>query len=453
MDKNAFIKMVFEKAKAAGFSDCELIISSGEEFEVNIFKGEILQYTSASSDGIGFRGLYNGRMGSSSTMVYDEEAADQLVTNALEAAVLIENEDVQFIYGGDEKYPELESYYPALADVPAADKIALAKELEKTALSLDERADRTEGSEVIYSMGSSRIVNTKGLDVSSQVNMAAAFIAPVLTEDGKSSTDFVIESATDFEELKAKKDEMAQRGVKTAADFLHAKSIPSGEYKVLFDNDTFSTILATFSGVFSAENAQKGLSLLKGREGEDIAAQCLTITDDPLRQGSMASRPFDAEGVACFAKNVVENGKFVTLLHNLKTAYKQGVKTTANAGRAGLSGSVRVAPTNFYVQPGTKTREELAADVGEGLLITQLQGMHAGANGVTGDFSLAAKGYVIKDGKIADPAEQFTVAGNFYQLLKDVVEVGCDLKFGMPGGSCFGSPTVRVKGLSIAGQG
>ena len=89
---------------------------------------------------------------------------------------------------------------------------------------------------------------------------------------------------------------------------------------------------------------------------------------------------------------------------------------------------------------------------GDGLLITDLQGMHAGANPITGDFSLAAKGFRVRDGRIAEPVHQITVAGNFYDLLKDVEAVGGDLDFLAPGGSCFGSPSLLIKNLSVAGK-
>lgn len=452
MEKNAFIKLLFERAKQAGFSDCEVYISTGEEFEVNVFKGEILQYTSAASEGLGFRGLYNGKMGVSATQVYDEESADQLIENALEAAKLIENEDEQFIYAGDQEYPSVKLYEESLEQVSAAEKIALAKEIEKAVYAQDEKVKQTEAAEVITMSGSCRIVNTKGLDVSYKSNIAAAYAVPVVADEGKASSGMGTKHGQDFAVLASEKDEMVAEAVKEAIDFLHAESVPSGEYAVLLRNDAAGSVLRTFSGIFNAENAQKGLSLLKGREGETIAASCVSIIDDPLRDGSMASSPFDDEGVATYTKSVVENGVLKTLLHNLKTANKQGVKSTGNASRAGYSAPVGVSPSNFYIQPGERSMEEMAASIGEGLLITSLQGLHAGANGISGDFSLGAKGYRIEGGKIGAPVEQITVAGNFFKVLENIVEVGSDLRFGMPGGSVMGSPSLWVKSLAVAGK-
>ena len=121
-----------------------------------------------------------------------------------------------------------------------------------------------------------------------------------------------------------------------------------------------------------------------------------------------------------------------TLLHNLKTAKKQGVETTANACRGGYASPVGVAPSNFCVQPSNLAFEDMLDLLGDGLLITDLQGWHAGADAVSGDFSLPARGYRVENGKIAGSVNQITLAGNFFELLKSVEAVGGDLKFSRP---------------------
>ena len=146
---------------------------------------------------------------------------------------------------------------------------------------------------------------------------------------------------------------------------------------------------------------------------------------------------------------MIENGRLTTLLHNLKTARKAGVKTTGNAAKSGYAGAVNVSPSNFYLKPGEKTQAELLADMGDGLVITEVSGLHAGANPISGDFSLIAQGYTVKDGKKDQPVEQITVAGNFYQLLKNIRAVGSDLTFP---GSPIGSPSVDVGEIAVAGK-
>ena len=454
MDRREFIAKLFERARqkagdAADFA-CEACAAGGESFEVQIKDGEIYQYNVSDGGGLGFRALVNGRMGYASTQILDEEAIDLLVDGALENAALVESEDEQFIFGGSERYPELKLFEPKLEALGAAKKIEMAKALEKLTLEQDERIQQVEDCAVFSSSDEMVLVNTRGLDVSVKGNLMGAYVAAIARDGEKVNTGFKVAFSMDPEAIDLEK--LAKAAAREALDGLEAVQAESGAYRVLLRSDVAATLLATFSGVFSADNAQRGLSRLKGREGEAIAAGCVTIMDDPHRAGSAASTPFDGEGVATAPKAVVENGRLNTLLHNLKTAHKQGVSTTANASRPGYASQVGVAPTNFYFKPTDVGLEGMIEKVGDGLLITEMQGMHAGANPITGDFSLAAKGFRVRGGKRAEAVAQITIAGNFYEVLKKVEAVGGDLEFLSPGGSCFGSPSLLVSELSVAGK-
>ena len=238
--------------------------------------------------------------------------------------------------------------------------------------------------------------------------------------------------------------QIAGDAIADALSKVNAGRMKSGVYPVVIKNGAMADLLSTFSGVFSADNAQKGLSLLAGREGETIASAAVTLVDDPLMPMGLGSCPFDREGAATYTKNIVEGGVLTTLLHNRKTAKKAGVKTTGNAAGAG-----RVAPSNLYIAPGEKTEEELLAAMGDGLYLTEVSGLHAGANAVSGDFSLLSRGFEVKGGQKVRAVEQFTVAGNFYKLLESIEAVGSDLIFE---GSPIGSPCVKVTSLSVAGE-
>ena len=185
-----------------------------------------------------------------------------------------------------------------------------------------------------------------------------------------------------------------------------------------------------------------------------IASEIVNIVDDPFCKEAYNQMPFDGEGVATYRKAVIENGKLNTLLHSLTTASKKGIPSTGNGRKAGYSSKVSVRPYNFYMEKGgAGTKEDIFAKVGNGIYITDLNGLHAGANAVTGDFSLAAEGFLIKDGKKAHVIKNFTVSGNFYELLKKIALIGDDLKHSYPSGGCtFGAPTVMVKELSVAGK-
>jgi PmbA protein len=301
---------------------------------------------------------------------------------------------------------------------------------------------------VFYSAGGRRIVNSKGMDVAFRDNAVGAYVSAVAREGERAGSAYRVamrrDGAPDF-------DKLAREASLEALDFLSAAPVASGTYPVVLRASAALELLAAFAGAFSADEAQRGLSPLKGREGEVVAAACVTLMDDPLNPLGLAASPFDGEGVPARTKAVIDGGRLTTLLHNLKTAAKQGVASTGNAAR-GYSSAISVAPSNFYFKPSDEPVFGLLARAEGGLMITELQGMHSGANAVSGDFSLSAKGYRIEGGKAAVPVDQITVAGNFYELLKEVQAVASDLEFGQPGGSCIGSPSILVEKLSIAGK-
>lgn len=449
MDRKQFIDALFARAKEAGFEACEVCVSAASSFETSVFKGEIVNYSVSDSFGLGFRGLIGGKMGYASTQVLDDEAVDFLVDGAKGNATIIENDDTQFLYPGDETYAQVDGFNPALDELTAAEKIEMARELEKKVLAQDARIEQVDGCDVMTEESETQIVNTLGLNVSRRANALGAMVAAVAREGEKVNTGWAYRFS--FDPKKVSLDEIAAEAAETALAGLNATSMESGKTAVLMTPGAARDMLQTFAGVFSAENAQKGLSLLKGREGERIAAECVTLMDDPFLPDSLASRSFDGEGVAAKAKAVVENGALTTLMHNLKTANKQGVSTTGNASRSYAS-TVGVAPSNFYFKPGAQTRQELLERMGEGLMITDVTGLHAGANPISGDFSLSAKGFRVRGGQKAEAVNQITVAGNFYRLLESVVAVGSDLEFGFPGGSRFGSPSLWISELAVAGK-
>lgn len=450
MNREDFIKKLFEGAALAGITECEAYFSDGESFDVDVLEGEIKEYSVSESKGVCFRGLYSGKMGYASTQVEDESAIDMLIEGVRTNAMLLETDDGESIFEGSSVYPKVDTFNEAILAVTPETKINQALELEKLVKALDPRVARVDGCEISTGVREIRIVNSKGMDVRGKSSSYGAVVAPVVKgEDGKPSMDYAFSFSKDPEKLDLNK--VAKEAVEEAIGKLGAKSIPSGQYECVFRRDAASTLLRTFASVFSGESARKGMSLLKGREGEKIASECVTVTDDPLLKDAPATCAFDAEGVARFKKDIVKDGVFLTLLHNRVTAKEAGTKTTANASKAGYSGKVTVAPSNLFVQPGSISPEELCAKVGEGLMITELQGTHAGANPISGDFSLSAKGYLIEEGKKSRPVEQITVAANFYEILKNIQEVADDLEFTMPGSSAIASPTLYIGKISVAG--
>ncbi|WP_434796386.1 TldD/PmbA family protein [Terrisporobacter vanillatitrophus] len=442
-----FKNLLFEKAKIAGFNECEIYFSDGESISISVYEGEVEKYNLAKSFGLSFRGKINNKMGYSYTEILDEAAIDMLINSAKNSATLIENDDETFIYVGDKTYSEVKTYSKELENIDPGKMIDLALDLEKESKNYSEKVVNINGCKISYSSSNYGIYNTKGLELTNKNNILTSYVVPVVQdESGKNDgVGYVVASSLD----EVKPIEMAAQGVEEALSKLGGKSIPSGNYKTIIYNEAMVQLLETFASTFSGDAAQKGLSLLKGKEGQMIASPIVTIVDDPLMEGGLASAPFDDEGVATFTKELVYKGKLNTLLHNLKTAHKQGVKSTGNGFKASYASSVNVIESNLYLRKGEKSFEDLMSEIGEGVIITDLAGLHSGANTVSGDFSLAAKGFYVENGKKTFPVEQITLAGNYFDLLKNIVAVGNDLKFPM---SNVGSPSVIVEGLSIAGK-
>ena len=295
--------------------------------------------------------------------------------------------------------------------------------------------------------GLTRIRNSYGLDLKHEDRAYVAYTVAIAKEEGSTGLAIKFSCGRKFAALDP--EEIGKAAAKEAIQALHGEPVGAGEYRVIIRRDAMADLLGTFCGVFSAENAQQSLSLLAGKEGCKIASDAVTLLDDPLLPGGYASCPFDAEGSASRTKAVIDQGVLTTLLHNRKTARKQGVSTTGNASRASYAAPVHVSPTNFFFKPGTQDLDGLMAQMGEGLVITELNGLHSGADAISGDFSLLSKGYTVTGGKRGTAVEQITVAGNFYRLLENIRAVGSDLEFP---GSGIGSSSVDVGMLMVSGK-
>ena len=445
MELDLFVRSLFKKANEAGFSEYEVYYVDRESLSISVYKSEVEKYNLNNSAGLSFRGKFGDRIGYSYTEILDEDAIEMLVNKAKENVLAIENEDVQFIY---EEYKEVSTYYQALENVPADKLIKIALDMEGEAKRYSDKVESFSGCVVSYSSGKYGIINSKGLNLHNKSNILTAYVVPIIKDGDNMYDGFGYVVAKSLDEVNAF--EIAKMGVDEALSKIGGTSVPSGNYKVIINSDAMVSLISTFAGVFSGDAVQKGLSLLKGKEGESIASNIVNLVDDPHLENGLASVGFDDEGVATTKTYLIKDGKLENLLHNLKTANKAGVKSTGNGFKSSYASPISVSPTNMYIEPGVNSLEEMTKRIDKGLIITDFAGLHSGANSITGDFSLAAKGFYIENGVKTKPVEQITVAGNFFTLLNDIEEIGRDLKFPM---SSVGSPSILVKELSIAGEG
>jgi len=448
MNFNEFKNEVIAQCQAQGISEYELYYMGGEGVSVDVFQHSINEFSASRSGGVCFRCIVNGKMGYASTEDLSAAQARAVVMKAADSAALLESEEQVFLGEGGQEYEPLvvKSYDLPTTEALIATALATQEKLYAANPAVVDGC-QTQG---ISESSEIAIYNSKGLDLHWQSNTAGLVAVGVVSDGKEMSNDFQIKLGK-LDEIDT--DALTGKAVDGALEKLGGDPAPTGQYPVVFNSSAMASLLQTFSGIFSSEAAQKGLSRLASSEGEVIAADIVTLVDDPFHPDSPAPINFDAEGSPTHSKKVIENGRLNTLLYNLKTAAVAGRKTTGNASKAGYDGAVAVRPFTMYLAGGDITEDELLAKAGEGVYINSLGGLHAGANPITGDFSLQSAGFMIRDGKKAEHVKSFTVAGNFYTLLKNITALAnnCQLPRAM-GMTAFGAPTVLVEGLSIAGK-
>ena len=437
------IKEIISAAcKKFGVEEYEIYYTVGEDISAETLKDEVSAFSSGESAKVNFRCLVDGHMGYASSSYFVADELEDLVVRAKENAGAIENDDVVVIFKGSESYAKTTAPEPVVVDAGELKNKAL--EMQKATYAADSAV--VDGTQTVALSFRNEIYlyNSHGLELSNRVGMSGCYVEAVVNKDGESRNNF--EFAENINSEDAAK--LPAKAVQGALDKIGATVIPTGKYDVVIDGAQMRSLLSAFSSAFSAKNALLGMSRLKGKEGERIAADIVTITDDPMREGCPVQTPFDDEGVATYKKTVVENGVLKTMLYDLTTAIKTGKTTTGNGRRGG-----NIAPYNFGICAGNETQEELFAKVGDGIYVTGVKGLHAGANAITGDLSVESEGFLIKDGKKAGPIKSFVISGNFFEMLKSIDSLGNEVKWGIPSGfTVFGSPDVLLRKMTVAGK-
>lgn len=443
------IKTVLDLAKQKGLTDVEVFAKRDVGLQLKAQKGELESFQRSDSVGVGVRVLLGERVGYAYTENLSREALERALAEAASNAEIVEPEPGAALAVEEPLTAELPSLFnPALDSVPLAEKIALAKKLEEVAYATDKRIRTVPYSSYSDSTSVVRIANSRGVDRTYRTNAAFAFSYPIATEGEENKVAFEAVPVRDFKAIDP--EAVAGTAARHAVKRLGSKQMASGHIPVVFSPEAMAELLSTFSVVFSAKSAQEGKSLLAGQEGQAVASPLFRLVDDPLLETGFATRPFDDEGVPSRPLTLIEGGVFRSFLHNTQTANRSGTASTGHAARGSYKGTLGVAPSNFYVQAGTTPFEQLVAGPGAVLVIDDLQGLHAGTSTISGDFSLQAQGFLYQDGAFQHPVHNFTVAGNFFTMLKDIVAMGDDLRF-FPQGAFIGSPSVKVKEMAIAG--
>ena len=448
MTFNEFKELVIAECAAQGIGEYELYYQVGSSTSVDTFMHSINEFSSSYSGGLCFRCIVNGKMGYASTEELSAAQAKAVVAKAMDNAMTLEAEEAVFLGEGGQSYEPLADRSYTL---PTTEEL-IAKVLETTEKIYAADPAVVDGSQTngIIETSEVAIYNSKGLNLHHSSNASGLVVVGVVSNGQEMSNDYQIKLGK-LDEIDT--DKLVHKAVSGAKEKLGGEVAPTGQYPVVFSPEAMCSLLGVYSGIFNSESAQKGLSKFAKAEGTVVAAPWVTLVDDPFHCDNPEPINFDAEGSPTHKKAVIENGVLNTLLYNLKTAAVAGKKTTGNASKAGYDSAVGIRPFTMYLENGELTEEELLAKAGNGVYITSLGGLHAGADPISGDFSLQSAGYMIENGKKTTYVKSFTVAGNFYDLLKNIVALAnnCQLPRAM-GMTTFGSPSVLVDGLSVAGK-
>lgn len=438
MNTQAIKNTVSQAAKELGVQDYEITISTHESAGAEALKDEISSVTYSRSGTMQVRCVKDGRSGYAISELITPEAAAELVEMACANASVIDETDTVGLFEGSAEYTPVSDRASALPSAEEMKEHALR--LQK--MTYDASDKIVEGTQcAVQGLSVSNVLmNSAGLDVSYDCSLVYRLVSAAVKDGEDASDDYRIVPLD-----KEAPEVSVDKAVKGALSKLGAESVDSGKYNVIMDSDTVRSLLSTYADVFSARSAYMKTTLLAGKEGQMVASPLLTLVDDPFHPKKFGHCPFDGEGVAVYTKNIIEKGQLKTLLYNRMYAKLLGRETTGNA-----SDAKHIEPKGLYIVPGSYTAEALLDKLENGIYITALNGLHAGANTQSGDFSLQAEGFLVENGKKTRPVKNFTIADNFFSILKKIDAISDTVEFGT--GSDFGAPEILFTEISVSGK-
>jgi PmbA protein len=439
---------LLEGARAAGAEEAEAFFHHGVELTVKVHDAEVEQLTAAEARGVGLRVFGDARMGFAYTSDLSDDGLGRVVTMAVEACR----------YNGPDPSVGLPDIAPdgdieglEAADFEARDleaRVAMALDLERLAASHHPEVRRVDIAVYGDERGHTELHTTRGVAEAYAATVAYAYVVPLAErgEEMQSGWSLAVGRSAPQIDLAA----VATEGAERAAALLGARQLPSRTSAVVIEPWAAAALMGTLASSISAEAVQKGRSLLAGRLEEVVASPVFTLVDDGWLLEGLASRPWDDEGVPTQRTPVIESGVLRAYLHNSYTARRDGsARSTGNASRGSYRSTPELAPSNLVVLPGIHTKAELLATMGEGILITEVHGLHT-VNPVTGEFSLGINGFLVEAGEPTVPVREMTVAGDLLGLLTRVADVGSDLRFTI-GSGFLGAPSLLVSDVAVSG--
>ena len=437
-----------EAALATGASEAEAWAEQGTSRRIRVYEGEVESLSDAGGRGVGVRAFADGRSG----YAYGTDLSEPAVTETAEAAVeAAEVADSDEFAGLPEQCGTTSVEGLASGDLSAWSterKVELALAVERAAR---ERPGVTQVENAVYSdaEGSIALANSKGFSAGYEATQAWAYASAFAGEGSELMTGLGVGLGRDPGVLdpEAIGGEAAER----ALALVGARQPPSRRCPVVLDAFVAASFIGFIGSMLSADAVQRGRSLFADREGDEIAAAVLALSDDATDPAGPSSSPFDGEGSPTRRTPLIEDGRLLTFLFDVRTARKAGRSTTANASRGSYRTPPSVGTSNLTVQPGSESLEDLFREAGDGLYVTEVAGLHSGVNPVSGTFSVGASGRLIENGEAASPVRELTIASDLVSMLLAVRALGAEARW-VPFGGSVKAPPILIAEMSVSGS-
>jgi PmbA protein len=434
----------FALAKEKGLSQAQIQIGKNKSTSIKIFHHEIDNFSINDSQNIVACGIYNGKFGSCRTEKLGRDTFDFLVNGIIDSAKVNEKAETAELFKGSEKYHKKNAFAEGLADIDIQKKIDLLKGIENDLYAFDKRITEVDDVEYEEDETMSEFYNSFGLKLKQHSNYFYVVASAVAKQGEEIKTNYDVFLGNDFSSFDRK------TFVKGIGEKLVSKfggiQCESGKYPTVLKNNIFSSLVGYFLESTSSDEVQRQSSFLIGKLGQKIASSKVTISEKPLQKNVFFSY-FDDEGVATQNKDIVKKGVLTTYLYNRETAKKDGVESTGNGSWEG--NKIGIGFGNVVIKGSKKTFDEMIKPVKEGVYITEIEGLGTGMNSQSGDFSCQAQGYMIRDGKLAEPLNLITLSGNLLKMLEDVKGFDSNLKLLTSSTTCS---DVLIKKMSIGGK-
>jgi PmbA protein len=432
--------------QAAAGEQVEAYVSRGSQVSVRVHGGEVEAFTSSTSQAIGVRVVVDGRQGFASAGSLDDDVVAEVLADARDNAGFGEPDDANGLAEPDGvPFVEQDRWREALFADPVDAKIQRALQLEAAVLGGDPRITGVRSASYGDSHGEAALASSTGITAHSRATRCSASVTALAEDGGETQTGGGFDGGREPSELDL--EAVAADAVERSTRLLGATQPPSRRLTIVLEPRIAATLLGIVAGTLTGDRVLKGRSPFGDRLGQEIAASALTLVDDPTDSRSIAAHAHDGEGLACRRNVLVADGVADRFLYDTWAARKAGTTSTGSAVR-GVRSTPGVGVHALQVVPGPRSAEALLADVEDGLFVASFTGLHSGVNAISGDFSVGADGLVIRDGQLAEPVREITLASTIQRLLLGIREVGADLEW-LPGGT--GSATLVIDDVSMSG--